>query len=526
MDCYTVEYHYLAEKRQIIDLLSQITTTYRTMISSLVRLRQPTEVFFATEDLVQSRQLQRNAQTGVLFRIASGIYVLNGDTEEIEGRVKRNWQRIAGHLFPGAVVSHISAFSQGLTKDGYLTLSHPTRFNKSIQLPGVTLILLKGPLHIHGDFALGDSGLYWSSQSRTLLENLGRSLKNRPTRAGKAAVEERLASILNVDKEEGLNRVRDNAREIAPAMGAESAFNELNVLISALLKTHSQGVLKTKSGQLIVKGTPTDTERQFRFEVLASALRTTPLPRIKEIAGDGQEKINFAFIESYFSNYVEGTRFSIEEAQGIVLRNQIIESRPKDSHDILGVFNQATQSSFRDTLPPPGSGFLTGLQERHRTMLSRRPEASPGELKTQTNWAGTTQFVEPEFVRGTMEAGSQIALTIPEGLARAIFYAFLISEIHPFVDGNGRLSRLTMNAELSRLGLCRVIIPTLCHPQYVDCQKVLTQNNDAVGFIAAIRKMAEWCSQFDYSDVDALIKNLRACNAFEESPTRFKLLNI
>jgi hypothetical protein len=36
-----------------------------------------------------------------------------------------------------------------------------------------------------------------------------------------------------------------------------------------------------------------------------------------------------------------------------------------------------------------------------------------------------------------------------------------------------------MNAELSRSGDARIIIPTLFHEEYVDCQRQLThQNND------------------------------------------------
>ena len=158
-------------------------------------------------------------------------------------------------------------------------------------------------------------------------------------------------------------------------------------------------------------------------------------------------------------------------------------------------------------------------------MLARRPEANPGELKTESNYAGSTEFVQPAFVRGTMHEGSRLALSVPEGLARAIFYAFLVSEIHPFSEGNGRLSRLTMNAELSRLGLCRIAIPTLFHPQYVDCQRALTRANDPDGFIKALSFAARWCSGFDYTDLPRLIADMRATNAFEESPAQFKLLD-
>jgi hypothetical protein len=132
--------------------------------------------------------------------------------------------------------------------------------------------------------------------------------------------------------------------------------------------------------------------------------------------------------------------------------------------------------------------------------------------------------VLPAFVRGTLQEGSKLALSVPEGLARAIYYAFLVSEAHPFDDGNGRLSRLTMNAELSRLGLCRIIIPTLFHPQYVDCQRALKRADEPEGFIKALTFAAQWCAGFGYADLPALIVDLKATHAFEESPVQYKLL--
>lgn len=488
--------------------------------------RQPTdEVFFAGDDGAWSRHLQRRTKAGELHRIAAGVYTLAGSDDEVGARVRRNWQQLAGHIVPRAVVSHVSAFTRGLTEAGYVTLSHPTRYNRTVRLPGVDLVLLKGPPPQPGDLPLGNSGLYWASRHRALLENLGRVTTRRPIRAGRAAVEERLVSILNASGDEALNAVRDAARAIAPALGADKAFDALNEMVGLLLRTHQRGQLRTRAGQLVAQGTPVDAERMARFELLAAALRTAVLPSIEDVAPDGAAKVHFAFVESYFSNFVEGTRFSIEEAEGIVLRNAIVPARPKDSHDILGVFHHAVRTGTRDSIPAPGAAFVVGLKDRHRAMLERRPEAHPGELKTEVNFAGTTQFVLPAFVRGTLQEGSRLALSVPEGLARAIYYAFLVSETHPFDDGNGRLSRLMMNAELSRLGLCRIIIPTLFHPQYVDCQRALTRANEPDGFIKALAFAARWCAGFDYADLPPLIAALRATNAFEEWPTQYKLLD-
>jgi Fic family protein len=38
---------------------------------------------------------------------------------------------------------------------------------------------------------------------------------------------------------------------------------------------------------------------------------------------------------------------------------------------------------------------------------------------------------------------------------------FLVAEVHPFSDGNGRLSRIMMNPELVAAGEQRIVVPTI-----------------------------------------------------------------
>lgn len=129
----------------------------------------------------------------------------------------------------------------------------------------------------------------------------------------------------------------------------------------------------------MAKGTPVDKERIIRFEVLASHLRGMPLPHIPNVLKGGPPRHHFAFVESYFSNYVEGTKFDIEEARAIVMHNKVVETRPKDSHDVLGVFCLATTSPYRDSPPVAGEDFLLGLETWHAEMLRMRPEVNPGK---------------------------------------------------------------------------------------------------------------------------------------------------
>ena len=471
----------------------------------------------------EARTIQRRAKAGELARIAEGVYLAERDPEAQVAIVRRNWSRILAALVPGAVISHRSAYHGGLSADGSIYLSHPSNYNRKIELPGVRAILVKGSGPLPGDSPFGNEQLYFASRPRQLLENLSPERGTHGKSAGAKAVEERLVSILNAGGEDELNKLRDTARELAKSMALQNEFKKLDKLIGALLATHTAGVLKTKEGKLVAKGTPVDAERMARFEILAAKLRVEPLPHRSAIAVSDPARSNFAFLESYFSNFVEGTEFAIEEARDIALSGRIVEQRPKDSHDILGVFTLAVQSPWRDTVPPFGADFPAELAKRHAVMMEQRPECAPGHFKIEPNRAGGTWFVDPQFVRGTLIEGSSLARSVPEGLPRAIYYAFLISEVHPFSDGNGRISRIVMNAELSRIGDARIIIPTLFHEEYVDCQRQLTHQNDPAGFIHALALMQRWTIAFDFSNVDALIETIKATNALEHSRAQFKL---
>jgi len=480
------------------------------------------ELIFAVDlSSTQARAAQRQVAKDSLVRICKGVYAPKLADDELAALVRRHWQRVTGILAPGGVVSHVSAMRAGVLPTGELTLSHPTLFNKKVQLPGLLVQMVRGPGPLPGDLAIGVSGLYYASRPRFLLENIGRQ---GDLRAPKEDVESLLVAVLNASGEKALNDIRDQAAALAQALGAEKALAQLRTMIGALLGTYAKGELRTKEGMAVAIGAPIDSERMYRFEALAAHLRTQPLPRIESTLS-GLARQHFALMESYFSNYVEGTKFNIEQARDIVMNNAIVVNRPKDSHDILGVFRLAITSPFRDSPPVAGPEFLEGLERWHEEMLRMRPEANPGKPKLEVNYAGTTKFVEPAYVRGTLSEGSRLALSVPEGFARAVYYAFLVSEVHPFDDGNGRLSRLVMNAELTRTGLARIIIPTLYHPQYVDCARALTRSNEPGGFVKSLVNMARWSSQLDYSNLDALIATIRMTNALEESPAAYKLLN-
>ena len=273
----------------------------------------------------EARTIQRRAKVGELTKIAAGVYVAERDPEAQKSIVRRNWHHILATLVPGAVISHRSAYHGGLSADSNLIyLSHPTNYNRKIKLPGLEAILVKGAGPLAGDSRLGNENLYFASPARQLLENLSPEHGPHGKSAGATAVEERLVSTLNARGDDELQKIRDTARELAKDVGLQKEFKKLNGLIGALLTTHAAGVLKTKEGKLVAKQTPVDSGRMTRFEILAARLRAEPLPHRIAIAVSDPGKANFAFLESYFSNFVEGTEFAIEVARDIALNQRVL----------------------------------------------------------------------------------------------------------------------------------------------------------------------------------------------------------
>ena len=181
------------------------------------------------------------------------------------------------------------------------------------------------------------------------------------------------------------------------------------------------------------------------MNTLFSVLNREVFATIADPASAGVAREHFAFFESYFSNYIEGTTFTFAEAESIVFDDRIIESRSADSHDILGTCAAATRSPWRDRPAKDAEGFMAWLKSVNAQVMQQRPDKKPGEWKYQVNQAGATVFVLPELVPGTLREAFERIQALADPVARALMTMFVVSEVHRFMDGNGRTARLAMN---------------------------------------------------------------------------------
>lgn len=463
------------------------------------------EVFRAA-DAAASRAVRR----GELRRLARGLYTTNLD-EPVEQLVGRNWIEVASLYFPAAVIVDRSAVEGRPASDGSLFLdsgarpSHPS----AVELPGLVLKPRSGPGPVSDDMPFGP--LFRSGQARTALDNV------RPSRArsgvartlSAAELEEWLERIARNRGESELLRLRDEAREIAPSLEAREEQKRFDELIAALLGTGDTR-LKTAAAGARGRRAPFDAARVDLFEVLHGALAGYIAPLRPELPDPNRV---LAFFEAYFSNYIEGTEFELEEAREIVFKGVIPEERPEDAHDVLYTFGAITDPLLRARVPAGAEDFTELLRTWNGRILRGRPDKRPGEWKLKANRAGGTSFVAPDLVVGTLGEAWRFYETLSAGLPRAIFAMFASSEVHPFADGNGRTSRALFNAELSAAGECRVVIPLCFRTDYLGALRALSRQRDPTPLLKTVERAQRWTSLVDWASVDIAVAQLRQTNA-------------
>lgn len=473
------------------------------------------EIVFASADSKVSQQISKLLREGYLRRLLPRVYTSNL-TDAGADIVRRNLWMLLSHLFPGALLSHRSALEFQPSPEGNIFLTGKNR--RTYHWPGLTIRMINGPGPIKDDPPVFES-LYASSLERACLENLSASrlVDGERRTLGQGEVEERLLLILTTRGEKELNNLRDRARAIASELGWEDEFERLNQIISSLLATNPAGILVSPLAAAKALGEPYDPERLLLFQTLIAGLKNTSFPDRPEKTNDFNRFSLMAFFESYFSNYIEGTTFEVEEAASIVFQGKFIPNRTGDTHDVLGTYQLCHDRFEMSRAPHSGDEFLQILSERHRIILKGRPDKNPGAFKAKANRAGSSFFVAPEQVKGTLKKGFDMMQALEAPVARAIFMMFLISEVHPFDDGNGRLARIMMNAELVRPGQSKILIPTVFREDYILNLKKLTRNRQPEGYIRMMDRAHAFSHWLEPLNFDALFKQLRDANAFEDS---------
>jgi hypothetical protein len=480
---------------------------------SPVNLDKLPEIFVSNKDI--SSAVSKAVQAGRLRKLASRLYTRNL-TEEPESIVKRNWHALLKDYFPDALISDRTALENRPATDGSVFIISSA--SRDLVLPGMIFKTRSGHPPLDSDRPFLNS-LRISSQPRAWLENMRPSRKRGGAVSrtlSKEELEERLDSLLRRGGERALNQLRDEARAVSQELKMAEEFHDLDNLIGTFLGTRNVK-LSTDTGKARKQGLPYDPGRIELFMKLFSELRTlAPVTRPVGAMKDSANT-NLAFFEAYFSNYIEGTEFLVEEAVDIVFNGVIPEDRPEDAHDVLGTYRIVSDKKEMKRIPRDFESFISLVKKRHAVFMESRSDKRPGEFKAKTNRAGNSVFVEPGLIMSTLAKGFEIYRGLEAPFHRAVFMMFLISEVHPFIDGNGRAARIMMNAELVAQDEQRIIIPTVYRDDYLTALKALTQNEKPMPVIRVLDFAQKYTGSIRWEDFDAARLDLQHTNAFRDS---------
>lgn len=478
-------------------------------------------VFFDDDDGVPSAAtLRRAAADGQLRRLAPRLYTADTASDPAEV-VAHNLWRILGRMIPDAVIVDRSAAADGKVIDGVLYIATDQRVT-SLRLPGVEVrVRPHQASRDTTDDLPWPNGLHMSRPARVLVDNLVPT-RGRGQRASRtlslAELEDWVARKASFMDRTRVLRLRDEAIELANQMDAADRVQEIRALFERL---EGRAPAAPDGGELlsaVAQGRAWDERRVEMFIDLATGLAVHDDPDVPRHLPAGSYNLELPFFESYFSNYIEGTVFLVDEARLIIETQQPPASRPADGHDILGTYRCVAETVGRRAVSEDPRETLTFLRERHASILEGRPELGPGEWKRTNNRVDSYHFVAPHLVEGTLLKGLELAPSVPAGFCRALYMMMLVAEVHPFADGNGRVARVMMNAELSAVDQARIIIPTVFRNEYLGGVK-RTSATQAQNLSSLVRVMSfawRWTAAMPWEDRAAVEGQMVATNALSE----------
>lgn len=440
------------------------------------------EVFPSTADL--STRVTRAARRGELRRVHGRIYTTNL-RDPLEEVVRRHRWRVAGLLFPGAVVSHRSALPGD---DPEETLFLTGSYDRIVQLPGLRLRQMAGPGPLPGDRPL-EGSLFHASPARALLECL---LVERVRGTGSPSLplpllHGRLQALL--DGGTSARELLEQARRLVQPLRAHPALERLMLLLAERVEpetvlavggapaagsTASSGVGEIGTRAALPRpSAPTagsrarppavawDPEAIGDLEALREVLTGWSTPPRPDMVRSGAQWTNLAFLDAWTSCALDGRVFQPPEVERAIFQRRVAPGREGDAAVLLGTWRLLSSPvemtfSARDR---SAEGFITQLHRHHRGIFPRSATPEGGEDRKEVGEGSPEEDrgVPADRLHASLIRGYHLYRTLGEPLQRATFLLALVTRLRPFREGTGVVARATMNAELIAAGERRIL---------------------------------------------------------------------
>lgn len=202
-----------------------------------------------------------------------------------------------------------------------------------------------------------------------------------------------------------------------------------------------------------------------------------------------KEAVNLEW--TYNSNCIEGNTLTLRETQ-IVLEGITIGGKSVKEH--LEVINHEQAILYLDELVKDKEAITEwNIRNIHQIILKEIDNENAGKYRSEQVFIKGASHIPPDYLK-VPELMEKLILNYKEWkkfhpIVRATLLHGELVKIHPFIDGNGRTSRLVMNLSLMSSGFLPVIIKKNDRLEYYNSLDKAHVTGDYTDFIKLVNKL-------------------------------------
>jgi len=196
---------------------------------------------------------------------------------------------------------------------------------------------------------------------------------------------------------------------------------------------------------------------------------------------------------TYHSNAIEGNTLTLKETK-VVLEGITIGGKPLREH--FEVINHKEAIDYVEAIVQNQEALSEWqIKSIHHLVLKNIDDRNAGQYRQENVVIAGAEHLPPDYIKvsdamaGLMAWYGSSSELHPVECAARLHVDFV--GIHPFVDGNGRTSRLLMNFELMRRGFLPVIIPVENRLAYYDALDTAHTRGDYSLFIELVANLEQ-----------------------------------
>lgn len=251
------------------------------------------------------------------------------------------------------------------------------------------------------------------------------------------------------------------------------------------IKPIDKRIVKPDNNQYIIDLDDSYFEEVDKLKKKLDSKRPIPSETLKSL----KEAINLEW--TYNSNGIEGNTLTLRETQ-VVLEGITVGGKSIKEH--LEVINHEKAIIYLDDLVKDKQPITEwNIKNIHQLILKGIDNENAGIYRRENVTIKGTIHVPPDFVK-LPELMEKLILNYESWnkyhpiIQAALLHGELV-KIHPFIDGNGRTSRLIMNLSLMNNGYNPVIIKKENRLEYYEFLDKAHVNGDYTDFIKLITKL-------------------------------------